>query len=167
MNKFRNSKRVWYTSSLFKETSKDWKDPMCQFTLDIDDWVGSDGKEYLSLYKMYMACDDPTEHKFANECLGGWDHWQRILMNAEVRSYVERWREEMQLKLRSAAIQQLREIAKGDKGATAARYLAEYGWEKKAGRPSKEDVAKQRSHEAGIHLELDEDLERLGINIEH
>ena len=59
-------------------------------------------------------------------------------------------------------------IASGDndaKGVNAAKYLAEKGYLSKRGRPSKEEVERERKIQAGVSKELEGDMERLGLKV--
>ena len=51
------------------------------------------------------------------------------------------------------------------KGVSAAKYLAEKGYQKKAGRPSKEEVAREIKIAAGVKQELQDDMERIGLKV--
>lgn len=164
VSKFKNSSGVWLTRALFIENAHKCAegDTYAIFSLKNEDFE-KDGTIYPSLYKLYMSYNDPTEYSFANEVLGGWEHWQKILVSKEIRDLVDRWREEMEIKLMSQAISAMRETAlnEGSKGTSAARYLAERGWQKKAGRPTKEQIAREARIQAGLETEIAEDAERI------
>lgn len=134
-------------------------------TLQEEDQVVN-GTVYPSLQKIYLSYDDPTEYQFALDVFGSWRAWKRISSSTKIAEHVTRWREEAEIRARSEALQSLRETAvnEGPRGVGAAKYLAERGWEKRAGRPSKEEVERQKRIHAGISAALDEDAERMGIH---
>ena len=163
-NKFKNTQGQWLTKSLFVEWNMSHlvsSDPL--FSIKSYDHE-KDGVEYPSLKKLYLSFSDPTEYEFAEKVLGGWEHWTRMLSSPEIAAMVEEWREELEVKLRSEAIGHLQALARGDKGMAAAKYLAERGWESKRGRPSKEEVERQKRVHAGISKTVSDDAERLGIH---
>ena len=111
---------------------------------------------------IYLECEDPTEYLVAMELVGDWDHWNALLANPTVMSYINKWREELEIKLRSKAIQHIQSLSFGEKGFAAAKWLAEKGWaEKKAGRPTKKQVEQEAKMEAGISSELAADASRI------
>lgn len=130
------------------------------FTLKDQDHV-HDGKTYLSLRKMYLEFNDPTEYQFANEVLLGWKHWQRLCENKAVRKYIDEWREELEVKLRSQAI--LNTIREANKGHfQAAKWVADRGWASRgAGRPSKEEIERNSRISERINNEFEADIIRL------
>lgn len=162
--RFKASNGMWLTDSLFRENV--WGDKIHLAVYSTKEYdLHLDGKIYPSLKKLYMSVADPTEYKFAEKHLGGWTHWNRMLNNQKLRPMIDKWREELEVKLRSQAFRALRSTAvnEGAKGTTAAKWLAEKGWEPKRGRPSKEEVERTKKVHAGIHEELEEDFERMGL----
>lgn len=132
------------------------------FTLKDDDYEYK-GKVYPSLKKRYLEMEDVGEYLFACEYLLGWDHWQRLCENKQTAAHIDKWRYELELKLRSQAILAIKAKAKFEKGINAAKWLAEKGWDKrKAGRPSKEDVENEVKMQADLHYLFAEDAKRIG-----
>lgn len=153
----------WLTLALFWEYRHDRYTP--SFTTKEDDYE-VDGVKYLSLRKLYMEYSDPKEYLFAKEVIGSWDHWQAICNSYKLRSHIQEWREELEVKLSAEALKAMIISAKtdGSKGVAAAKYIAERGWMKRAGRPSKEEVERERKIAAGITSEIEEDAKRIGIH---
>lgn len=140
------------TLSLFFEYNNTDNKPI--FTLKDYDHEGC-----LSLKQIYLSFDDPTEWDFVQTVFGNWRHWQRIINNRMLRPYIDQWREELEIKLRSQAI---REMVKQSKNKdSAAKWIAEGSWKGKRGRPSKEEVERERKIAAGIDDELTEHWERV------
>ena len=148
------------TLSLFLEIAYD-KDAI--FTLKDYDHEYN-GKMYYSLKKLFLEESDPTEYQFATKYLAGWDHWQRLCNNKVLAQHIEKWRIELELKLRSEGVRWIVNSARKKQNWLAAKFLAEKGWEvRAAGRPSKEEVEKNLAIETKIAGEFDDDIARLKI----
>ena len=162
MGDFKDTCGKWLTQAVFWELRHEKYTP--SFSLKDYD-LERDGVTYPSLKHIYLRYSDPTEYTFATEVLGGWEHWQAIQSSYALRPYIQKWREELEIKLRAEALKSLRKAAsEGSKGIAAAKYLAEKGWEKKRGRPSKEEVEKETKVEAALRKEYAEDAKRLGVH---
>lgn len=85
-------------------------------------WYLKDWKE------VYLHLSDPTEYAPAMYLIGSWEHWQRIADRSQVRAHITEWRKELIVKIRSDAVRSLQKQAMGDKGTTAAKWLAENGF---------------------------------------
>lgn len=130
------------------------------FTLkDIDHSLND--KSYISLKRLYLECEDPTEYEFATQHLLGWKHWQRLCENKILRKHIDEWRDELEVKLRSQAI--LEAIKQARNGTfQAAKWVADRGWSARAaGRPSKADVEHEKKIMARIDSEYGEDVVRM------
>lgn len=153
------------TQSLFQE----FKDPgyPAYFTLRERDYTDQDGNLYVSLRRIYLESEDPTEYRFAQRAFGSWRHWTRIRNLQWFRPHLKEWREELDARLRSAGVQALSALARGEKpeiNAAAARYLADGNYLPKAGkrgRPSREEVQGERKRIAASDQELEDDFERI------
>lgn len=153
----KDSKNEWRTMSIFVDTN---------VTKMPSEWTLKPytSKGFPSAHALYLELADPTEYEFANVLLGSWAHWQRLLECNWFLPYIDAWREELEIKLRSEAVRNINAISKGTSpGAlNASRWLAEKGWtEKKRGRPSKGEVARERQKQAQISQEVADDLERI------
>lgn len=119
------------------------------------------GKVYPSAKRLYLELGDPTEYEFATKYFLGWDHWQRICANKLVNEHITKWRDELEVKLRSQAVRMNIEAAKNG-NYQAAKWLADRGWlTRGAGRPSKAEVAKELKVAADIQNEYGADVIRL------
>lgn len=164
MKPYKDTMGRWFTKGLFFETStteqrKQFQPP---FTLKEEDHE-VDGVLYKSLHRMYVTAGDITEYAVAQEALGSWAHWKRLTSCDWFAPYLEAMREELEIKIRSGAIQSMisTAITEGSKGTSAAKFLAQKGWESNQGRPSNARIAKEAKVQARIHDEIDEDLERM------
>lgn len=113
--------------------------------------------------QLYLDCRDPSEYSVAQTLLGDWEHWQEVRNHALIKPHVDKWAAELEVKLRSEAITQMKAHAKQQGGIAAAKWLAEKGYadseaKKAVGRPKKEEpvVPIQTTRIAG-------DMARLGI----
>ncbi len=153
----KDSKNEWRTLSIFIDRNVTKMDPV--WTLK-----PYPSKGFPSAHALYLEVADPTEYEFANQLLGSWAHWQRMLECNWFLPYVDAWRDELEIKLRSEAVRNINTISKGSSAGSlnASRWLAEKGWtEKKRGRPSKQEVASERMKQARITQEVKDDLERI------
>lgn len=147
------------TQSLFLEMNyaKEKDDP-APYTLKENDHEGK-----ISMRRIYMEVEDPTEYMFALAALGSWEHWLILKEAPFFKPYLARWREELALKMRSDAIMLVREDAVNN--AVSARWLAEKGWEKpdkqQRGRPSKAELAREKKEREKILNSLEEDASRV------
>lgn len=120
------------------------------------------GKTYLSLKRLYLECADPTEYEFATTYLLGWKHWMRLCDNKQLRAHIDEWRDELEIKLRSAAVKQI--IANSTVNVQASKWIADRGWATRgAGRPSKAEVEREKKIQAGMSDEYAEDVRRLSV----
>jgi hypothetical protein len=114
-----------------------------------------------------METNDPTEWKFANAHMDGWDHWERLCECTWFKPYAERWRKELFLRLQSEALARIMAEGKtNSKNAfTANRYLTERAWEprgdSKRGRPTKTEVKAAAHAVAASNSQIDDDYRRL------
>lgn len=147
------------TQSLFLELGYNLKYAI--FTLNDEDRKFKD-KHYISLKKRFLEAEDVTEYVFANTWLLNWDHWKRLNANKLLTSHFEKWRFELELLIRSSAIQSIIEESSGEKGFQAAKWLASKGWDKRsAGRPSKEQIINERAIRNAIEEEFMLDAKRM------
>lgn len=121
------------------------------------------GKHYPSLKKLYLKEEDPTEYAFAEKHLLGWQHWKRLCENKVLAKHIDEWREEMELKIRSQAVRDMMNLCASENGNfSAAKFLADKGWEKRAaGRPSKQEKERHLRIEEKIVSEFEADIVRL------
>lgn len=119
------------------------------------------GRTLPSIKRLYLELADPTEYEFATTYFLGWKHWSRISENKAVKAYIDEWREELEIKLRSRAIKLT--LANAESGNyQAAKWLADRGWQTRgAGRPSKQEVEREAKIKSRIDDEYSADVVRL------
>lgn len=159
MDKFKDSLGRWRTQTLFVE----YKDRTgkYEFFYTLKDY---DNNGVASLKHLYLDLADPTEYLFAAKYLGGWEHWQKMVNNSILREEIDKWRLELEIKIKAEAIKAIAEISndKDDKGRlSAAKWIAEKGWEPKRGRPTKAEVEKEKKIHAGVTSYIDKEYDRL------
>jgi len=151
------------THAMFFETKTKGFDPTFTFKENDHEYKGV---IYISMRSLYMEMSDPTEYLFAQEVLGSWGHWQKLCNSALIREQIDKWREELEIKLRAESIRAIREVATtaGSKGTTAAKWIASAGWRSGKGRPTK----KEREHQMKVDSRLDNETEsHLKLLAEH
>lgn len=121
------------------------------------------GSTYPSLKKLYLEHEDLTEYDFACTHLLGWQHWQRLCKNKQVRKHIDLWREELELKIRSAGLRAIVESALDEEGGfQAQKYLADKGWEKVGvGRPKKDTTIADAKEQALLEDDFSADIIRM------
>lgn len=130
-----------------------------------------DGITYPSLKQIYMGYDHIPgfEYEFAMDVFNSWDHWNKLANETipVIRNEFRAWREELEIKLKAAAIKSLILTSKEPdaKGFNAAKYLADKGYAPQRGRPSKEEVEREKKVQAGVSKELEDDMARLGLTV--
>lgn len=169
INDFKDSLGRYRTSSLFYEYAIKGMTP--RWTIqDQSRKVGN--VTYPSLKVLYMDMDHIpyNEFEFAEIHFGSWEHWNRISndSNKNLVAMFTGWRIEMEVKLRAAALKQIIKEGKtgGASALAAAKYIAEKGYDKRAGRPTKAAIAKETKVQSGIAQSLLEDAERIGLEDE-
>lgn len=155
---FKDSRGRPLTQGLFLEIG--YNTEFAVYTLKDEDFE-YEGKLYPSLKRLYLEMEDPIEYEFATTHLGGWEQWQRISNNKVLSKYIEPWRKELELKIRSKAVAEVIKFSKTDKGFQAAKWLADRGFDKRAGRPSKEDIETEKRLQARVAEDYDSVVVRL------
>lgn len=114
---------------LFKEMCSSLVNPIYPplYCLTDDHIVEPDGTIYLSLKKLYLEEDDPSEADFAQKWFSGWKHWEGVSNHQAMTKYVREWRAIVESKTQQAAIQQIKKLAASGNFA-AAKWLAEKEW---------------------------------------
>lgn len=160
MTKFKTPQGVFLLKALFFETNGSADKSTVLYTLKDEPHEG-----YPSLYQAYMEMEDPTEWRFANEYLASYQHWKALCECKWFLPYLERWRDELDLKLKGRALLEIQACASDPdrkNSYNANRFLVEGGWKDKTsprgrGRPRKEEKEAVKASAS----RLQEDLERI------
>jgi hypothetical protein len=162
-HKFRDTNGRRLYKKLFFETTLGGEDKSkVLYTLKDFDHEG-----FPSLYRLYMQEADPTEYIFATKYFDSFDHWKNLTGRPWFKEIVARWREELDVSIRAAALKRIiAESKSASKNAfTANKYLLEKGWiQNGKGRPSKEAIQAAAKEEAQKSQVLEDDYLRVVQN---
>ncbi len=154
--RFKDSMGRYRTQSLFLEYQ--YAEGPAVYSLDGED-KEYNGTVYPSLRRLYLELADPTEYEFANRYLFDWDHWQKIVNNAILYEYIEQWREELEVKIRSQAIRKMLDM---DGNFNAIKWAADGHWNTRGrGRPKKEEAKKERELRERAVKDIQSDGDRI------
>jgi hypothetical protein len=167
----KDDRNVIRTTSLFFESKREENPTNVPiFTLKDFDY-SADGVVYIALKPIYFSYEHiPNfEYDFAMDVFGSWEIWIKQTKSS-LRNEFQAWRDELDIKIKAKAIKSMMEasLSNDAKGVAAAKYLADKGYVEggtKRGRPSKEDVERERKQQADIRDTLASDMERLGMSI--
>lgn len=160
-SKYKNKSGQLLLKALFYETTLADKSSVV-YTLKEQEHLG-----YPSLYLLYMEENDPTEYKFATKHLYGWSHWESLTECNWFKPYVDAWRKELDVRLKSQSLARIMSEAKtGGRDAFASnKYLLEKGWVKEPthsrGRPSKAEIKEAAYEVTRTNDRLTEDFFRI------
>lgn len=120
------------------------------------------GKVFPSARRLFLSCNDPTGYIFSVAYLWGWDHWKQMKANKRIAVEVEKWEEELEIKLRAIATANM--ITASSTSGAAAKWVSEGKWKPaKPGRPTKKDMRLRKAVEEMAAQEAKEDADRLGL----
>ena len=155
--KMRDPHGNWVTQGLFYDHNYDHKYAM--YVLSWEDKT-VDGIYYPSIKRLYLEMADPTEYEFATTYFLNWDHWNRICNNKVLRADVDKWREELELKLRSKGAKKMLKMAE-EGNFNATKWVTDKGWAGARGRPSKEERKRELEKETRFAKELEDEAGRV------
>lgn len=147
---FKDDQGAYLTQSLFLEVGYNKDRAIYTFNDEDKEYKG---KVFKSLRKLYLETEDPTEYVFATRYLHGWDHWQRIVNNDILLERIEKWREELEVKLRSKGVRAM--LALTDSNATAAKWAVDGLWRTKAGSGRKTAAQKRKEERVQQRVQAD------------
>lgn len=167
----KTSNGIIRTKSLFYELS--YHDPEYAIFTTKEHDIEFQGRKMVSLQQLYVAMvpNDPTEYEFAQTVFGSWEVWDKIQKAPQISPFVKKWRNEVEIKVKSQAIQAIAtEMKEGGRSSfSAAKLLLEKGWLDKdsASQAKKKLQAKEEEQQNKEALALlSEDADRLGIKIQ-
>jgi hypothetical protein len=166
----RNPNNVVRTKSLFLELC--YLNPEFAIFTTKEEDHHHNGKVYVSLSKLYLSIvpSDPTEYDFSQVVFGSWHTWDVIRSSPQIKPFYNRWRKEVEVKIKSKAIQAIaQEMAEGGRSSfSAAKLLLDRGWiEKDTVSVAKKKLMEKEEEELNkeaLSL-LSEDAERLGLKV--
>jgi hypothetical protein len=161
--KFKKPDHVNQIDKIFYETCPPaLRDQYVCFTSKEYDYQG-----YPSLYRLYMEEMDPTEFRFAEKYFCSYEHWIRITQSYHYKDVVDRWRRDLDMKIKAQALNRIMAIATTNHGSTfnANKYLLEGGYKnavpKHRGRPSTKEIAYKAEEIARSGDQVVDDYKRL------
>lgn len=162
--KFRTTTTLQFkTRRLFHETSYEQNDKSdIPYTLK-----DHDEEDFISLKRLYLEEEDPTEFVFANKYLFNYKHWQYLCEAEWFKPVVARWRNELELQIKAKALQRIIAIAEDSEHKSsyeATKLLLNAGWKQKdgrSGRKSKEEIKQQAQELHQLESDAKADLERI------
>ena len=161
-SRFKDKMGRFVTLSLFYELATDKS--FAVYSLGEEDRE-IDGVVYPSLKKLYLESMDPTGYRFAKKHLFNWKHWVKLKANQKLYDdHFSDWEDEMEVFLKSDAISSI--IIQADDSFPAAKFVACKEWEKRAGRPTKDEIKREDRIAEKIADEFEDDIERLGNVVE-
>ncbi len=163
---FKNPVGIRYTKELFFEMTLADKTNVL-YTLKEDDHMG-----YPSIFRLYLEEEDPTEYTFATKYFEGVDHWEKLCTSNWFTPYLVKMRHALELKLKSHAFASIKRDAldpESKSSSSSAKFILERGYEavnpdkRKAGRPSKREIAEAARLENSFKEEIKDDFERIRL----
>lgn len=156
----KDSNGKWRTYSLFWEHRQD----KYKYFWSLKD---KGTEELPSLKEIYLSYNHipEFEYTFAEEVIGSWAHWMRLCRSG-LKPHIAEWREELDIKLKANAMRAIINTSVEGDGASrlqAAKYLSDKGYSQLRGRPSKAEKERIAKQEVGLHNEIEDDLERVGL----
>jgi hypothetical protein len=143
--------------------------PNVVYTLKDNDHAG-----LPSLKRLYLEECDPTEYRFATKYLGGWEHWKKLRECEWFKPYLDSWREELELRLKSDQYYRIMKEAQDDlnKNSHASRKFIietvrkiqrneDLSEKNTKGRPSKDAIDRKALEIAQTHDDIRDDLKRI------
>lgn len=160
--RFKDTAGKYITQGLFLEF--EYRPERAIYTFKDEDFFYK-GQWFPSARRLYLETADPTEYEFAVRYFWGWEHWKQITQNTALRHEILKWREELEVKLRSQSARGM--LLSAQTNAAAAKWVADGKWNpSKAGRPSKARAELERKVRATAQTEAAEDAKRLGLTKE-
>ena len=165
MVNFRNSNGVHLTKALFYEKASVKTNVL--YTLKDKDITIDSKAVFPSLYRLYMEMEDITEFNFAETYFENWEHWQLLCSLSWFSFRAERFRHDLELKLKSQALAHIIAVSRSSNRDAygASKYILEKGYEKKrassVGRPSREQIHKEAKILVTENSLIDQDYARI------
>lgn len=154
---FKDKMGRFITQGLFIDFRYD--ETYAKYTLEDEDKEYR-GNMYPSLKRLFLEMEDPTQYKFANAYLYNWDHWLLIKNNKELYKYIERWEQELEVRIRAKGVSEIIKLS-GNGNFNAAKWVADGSWETKRGRPSKAEKESERKMRERAAAEANEESARV------
>lgn len=155
--------KMWF----YETTLPNTRNEFTNYSLKKEDHEVGD-KTYLSLHKIYVEMEDPTEYEFALSVFGDFSVWENLCNLSWFRVHHNQMKKELMLKLKARTIKNMiKDLAEGKASYNAQKYLADAGYlegnEKKRGRPSKEELDGALRDAVRKEADTKDDAARIGL----
>ena len=119
-------------------------------------------------YEVFMRLKDPTGYAFAREMFESWDDYQIFYKNSKTfRDLLDKWKDELNIRLRSEMIQALVEDAteNGKTASSSAKYvlekLVENEEEEKKAKRKKQEEQEKKKQQMDKNKKVKEDIDKV------
>jgi hypothetical protein len=155
--------KMWF----YETTLPDTRNEFTNYSLKKKDHKVGD-KTYLSLHKIYIEMEDPTEYEFALSVFGDYSVWENLCNLSWFKTHHVQMQKELMLKLKARTIRNMiNDLEEGKASYNAQKYLADAGYldngSKKRGRPSKDELDGALKQAALEKAETEDDATRIGL----
>lgn len=166
---FKNSMNRYLTKALFIEFESEPGIPTEQYAIYTtqEEDREKNGKTYLSVYRLFLECNDPTGYTFANKHLGSWYHYQMLMKAPWFKETIDKALLELEVRTRSDALKSIIKDSKNPNSRSqfqASKFLLEKGWVPKdspVGRPTKERIKEEAEKMVLEEQSIEEDASRI------
>ena len=138
----RKPSKTWF----YETTLPDTRNDLTLYSLKKRDHEVA-GYTYLSLHKIYITMEDPTEYEFAMSVFGDYSVWENLCNLSWFKQHHLQMQKELVLKLKARTVKgMISDLNEGKASYNAQKYLADAGYldenekNKKRGRPSKDEL---------------------------
>ena len=168
MSRFRCSNGKYYTRQLFWDEYIQLE--LAKRTIEPLFSLYKDKPGLINFGKVYVECADPSGYKVAQKILDGdYTLWTVLTGCRWFISAKEVWDRELDAKLYSEGLEEIRELAKNGMPAqklAASKFLATKAYRKdnstsSKGRPKREDIDRAARDLAASDRDLEEDIKRI------
>lgn len=164
---YKNTQGAYYTRGLFWDVSKVLPHNLRSIDAVFD--LYQDRPGLINARATFVELGDPTGYRWAIKYLGDWHHWEILMKCKWFKEAYDVWVHELNVKLRSDAVDRIKEISDGgtQQSLAAAKYLADMAKPKVygRGRPSSAEISGELKRAVKV-LETEEaDMERIGLKV--
>lgn len=163
---YKGQNGAWLSVALFYEMSRDLPQErrIMEPVFSFEERPG-----YVWCRKTFVELMDVTGYEWAMKYLNSWEHFERLLQSDWFFSEYQKWCDEVKANLKAAALKRISVISATSENEAqalaASRYLAEGGWERTRGRPSKNELKGEMKRLVEKVSHTDEDMQRIGLTI--
>lgn len=162
----------WLTKALFFENYR--RSISSAYYLPVfclkHDW-DSRRSQLIEFHSTFLEERDPTGYRWAQKYLGSYEPFKQMRNAPWFKDFFENEvLPDLHELMKSEALAKVRDIMEnGSDGQAlaAAKYIAEEGWKKKRGRPTKAEVEGEIRRKARLTSDEEDDLKRIGLVVDN